>query len=41
VLVVTHHEVLQAVSGYFDLLDPVQMWRVWVGNCELLEFETG
>lgn len=39
VLVVTHHEVLQAVTGYFDSLEPAQMWRIWVGNCELLEFE--
>lgn len=39
VLVVTHHEVLQAAIGYFDALEPAQMWRIWVGNCELLEFE--
>jgi broad specificity phosphatase PhoE len=39
VLVVTHHEVLQAVSGYFHHLDPEEMWRVWVDHCELLEFE--
>lgn len=38
-LVVTHHEVLQAVTGYFQDLDPAQMWRVWVDHCELLEFE--
>lgn len=39
VLVVTHHEVLQAVAGYFEHLEPARMWRVWVGNCETLEFE--
>lgn len=38
-LVVTHHEVLQAVAGYFEHLEPARMWRVWVGNCETLEFE--
>lgn len=41
VLVVTHHEVLQAVVGYFGNLHPPRMWQVWVGNCELLEFEAG
>lgn len=39
VLVVTHHEVLQAVAGHFQSLEPARMWRVWVGNCETLEFE--
>ena len=39
VLVVTHHEVLQAVAGYFEHLEPARMWRVWVGNCEALEYE--
>lgn len=38
-LVVTHHEVLQAVAGHFGHLEPARMWRVWVGNCETLEFE--
>ncbi len=38
-LVVTHHEVLQAVAGYFGHLEPALMWRVWVGHCEILEFE--
>lgn len=38
-LVVTHHEVLQAVAGHFQNLEPARMWRVWVGNCETLEFE--
>jgi len=41
VLVVSHHEVLQAVAGYFQNLDPASMWQVWVGNCETLEFEIG
>lgn len=39
VLVVTHHEALQAVSGYFRHLKPEEMWRIWVDHCELLEFE--
>lgn len=39
VLVVTHHEVLQAVTGYFEQLDSARMWRVWVGNCDTLEYE--
>lgn len=38
-LVVTHHEVLQAVTGYFRHLRPEEMWQVWVDHCELLEFE--
>lgn len=40
VLVVTHHEVLQAVTGYFRNLEPAQMWQIWVDNCEALVFET-
>ncbi len=39
VLVVTHHEALQAVNGYFRQLAPKEMWQVWVDHCELLEFE--
>lgn len=39
VLVVTHHEVLQAVAGYFRDLSLPEMWAVWVDNCETLEFE--
>lgn len=39
VLVVTHHEVLQAVTGYFQSLTLQEMWQTWVGNCEELEFE--
>ena len=41
VLVVTHHEVLQAVAGHFQGLDPARMWQVWIGNCETLEFGEG
>lgn len=41
VLVVTHHEVLQAVTGYFRNLSLPEMWKVWVDNCEALEFELG
>jgi len=41
VLVVTHHEVLQAVAGHFQNLDPARMWLVWIGNCETLEFGSG
>ena len=37
-LVVTHHEVLQAVAGYFQHLALPDMWQVWVENCEILEF---
>ncbi|MDP1646255.1 MAG: histidine phosphatase family protein [Thiobacillus sp.] len=39
VLVVTHHEVLQAVTGHFQNLSLPEMWEVWVDNCEVLEFE--
>jgi alpha-ribazole phosphatase len=39
VLVVAHHEVLQAVSGYFRKLSLPEMWAVWVDHCETLEFE--
>lgn len=39
VLVVTHHEVLQAVAGRFQGLDLEAMWRVWVDNGASLEFE--
>lgn len=41
VLVVTHHEVLQTVAGYFRDLSLPEMWAVWVDNCEALEFELG
>ena len=41
VLVVTHHEVLQAVAGHFQNLDLARMWLVWIGNCEILEFGRG
>ena len=40
-LVVTHHEVLQAVAGHFGNLEPALMWRIWVDHCETLEFEVG
>ena len=38
-LVVTHHEVIQAVSGYFRHLSLAEMWQIWVPNCETMEFE--
>lgn len=38
-LVVTHHEVLQAVAGYFQQLALPDMWQIWVENCEILAFE--
>ena len=38
-LVVTHHEVLQAVAGHFQGLDLDAMWHVHVENCASLEFE--
>lgn len=39
VLVVAHHEVLQAVTGHFRKLTMPEMWNVWVDHCEALEFE--
>ncbi len=39
VLVVAHHEILQAVTGYFRKLSLPEMWAVWVDHCEILEFE--
>lgn len=39
VLVVAHHEVLQAVAGHFRKLSLPEMWNVWVDHCEILEFE--
>ncbi|HEX7972699.1 MAG TPA: histidine phosphatase family protein [Thiobacillus sp.] len=41
VLVVTHHEVLQAVAGHFRNLSLSEMYSVWVDNGEVLEFELG
>jgi len=41
VLVVTHHEVLQAVAGHFQNLDPARMWQGWIGNRETPEFGAG
>lgn len=38
VLVVTHHEVLQIVNGYFKGLSEAQMWRTWIDNGQILEF---
>lgn len=40
VLVVTHHQVMQAAAGYFQRLAPADMWRVWVDNGATLEFDT-
>ncbi|MBN8763064.1 MAG: histidine phosphatase family protein [Thiobacillus sp. 63-78] len=40
VLVVAHHEVLQAVTGHFRELSLPEMWSVWVEHCEVLEFES-
>ncbi len=39
VLVVSHHEPMQAIAGRYRGLDPARMWQVWVGNGETLEFE--
>lgn len=39
VLVVAHHEVIQAAIGYFHRLSPREMWNIPVENCEILEFE--
>ena len=39
VLVVTHHEVLQAVNGHYRGLSPMEMWNTPVGNGEILTFE--
>lgn len=39
VLVVTHHEILQAVTGYYRGLSPTEMWNTPVGNGEILTFE--
>lgn len=41
VLVVSHHEPLQAVAGRYARLAPEGMWRVWVNNGEWLEFTDG
>lgn len=38
-LVVTHHEVLQAVAGRFRGLDLPAMWQVWVDHGASLEFD--
>lgn len=40
VLVVTHHEVLQAVNGYYRGLSPIEMWHTPVANGEILTFNT-
>lgn len=39
-LVVTHHEVIQAVSGIFLGLDWQAMWQVWVDHGATVEFDT-
>lgn len=39
VLIVAHHEVLQAVTGYVRNLSLPEMWAVWVDHCETREFE--
>lgn len=39
VLVVSHHEPLQAVAGRYRDLNLTRMWQVWVGNGETLEFD--
>lgn len=38
VLVVTHHEVLQIVNGYFKGLPETEMWHTWIENGQILEF---
>lgn len=40
-LVVTHHEVLQAVTGIFQGLSLDAMWRVWVDHGATVEFDLG
>lgn len=39
VLVVSHHEPMQAIAGRYRGLNATRMWQVWVGNCETLEFD--
>lgn len=39
VLVVTHHEVLQVINGYYRGLSPIEMWNTPVENGEILTFE--
>ncbi|MEW5789311.1 MAG: histidine phosphatase family protein [Pseudomonadota bacterium] len=39
ILVVTHHEVLQAVAGCMGGLDPAHMWRIPVDHCQVLRFD--
>lgn len=38
VLVVSHHEPIQAVAGRFRALSLLQMWQVWLDNGESLVF---
>lgn len=38
-LVVTHHEVLQIINGYFKDLADIDMWRTWIDHGQILEFE--
>jgi alpha-ribazole phosphatase len=41
VLVVTHHEVLQAVNGHYRGLSPIEMWNTPIENAQILTFEIG
>lgn len=38
-LLVSHHEVLQAVTGYFLRLAPERMWQIPIDHCQPLVFE--
>lgn len=41
VLVVTHHEVLQIVNGYYKGLSDMEMFQTRIGNGIILEFDIG
>ncbi len=38
VLIVTHHEIVKIIKGYFNKLSDNEMWNTFVKNCEFLEF---
>lgn len=40
-LVVSHHEVLQVVHGYFGGISDEKSWNFWVGNADVLTYELG
>jgi alpha-ribazole phosphatase len=39
ILVVTHHEILQIVSGHYAGLDPIAMWRTPVANGQVISLD--